>query len=126
MPVKLTAKQKKFVEAYAGNGTEAARQAGYSGSDATLAQTAYELLRKPEIKSQIDARQQRAVSSLVAAREERQAMWTATMRDVTLPIRDRLRASELLGKSEGDFIDKVEVSGKLRLEDLVAGTLADE
>lgn len=55
---KLTVKEKKFVEAYLGeahfNGTEAARLAGYKGSKNTLGVVAYENLRKPKIKAEID------------------------------------------------------------------------
>jgi len=56
---KLTRKRQAFVDAYfvcGFNGTAAARMAGYSGNDATLAQIAYENLRIPEIASAIDAR----------------------------------------------------------------------
>lgn len=33
------------------------------------------------------------------------------MRDKSAEMRDRLKASELLGKSEADFIDKLQASG---------------
>ncbi len=56
--VKLTGKEKKFVEFYIGeahfNGTEAARLAGYKGNRVTLASVAYENLRKPQIRKEID------------------------------------------------------------------------
>ncbi len=45
----LTVKQQLFVNFYEGNGTEAARLAGYKGDDNTLGQVAYENLRKPLI-----------------------------------------------------------------------------
>lgn len=49
----LSLKMRTFCLAYVGeangNGTEAARIAGYKGDDATLSQIAYENLRKPEI-----------------------------------------------------------------------------
>lgn len=58
MAAKLTGKQKKFVDAYIVclNGTEAARQAGYSGDDATLAVSASRLLRNAKVISSIDER----------------------------------------------------------------------
>ncbi|GHV30806.1 hypothetical protein FACS1894167_12220 [Synergistales bacterium] len=34
------------------------------------------------------------------------------MRDEAAEVKDRLRASELLGKSEGDFITRTEITGK--------------
>ena len=55
----LTGKQRLFVEAYVGqargNATEAARTAGYAGSEGTLAQVGYENLRKPEIRDAVDS-----------------------------------------------------------------------
>lgn len=54
----LSAKQKKFIEAYlvTFNATEAARQAKYKGDDATLASVGWENLRKPEISKVIEER----------------------------------------------------------------------
>lgn len=51
MQDRLTIKERKFVYEYVndGNGTEAARRAGYAGSDNVLASTASQLLRKPKI-----------------------------------------------------------------------------
>ena len=48
----LTAKQKLFAEAYVAclNATEAARRAGYKGSDNTLAVTGHDNLRKPKFQ----------------------------------------------------------------------------
>lgn len=50
----LTGKQKSFIDAYLSNGfnaTDAARQAGYEGSENTLSSVGYENLRKPDIAS---------------------------------------------------------------------------
>ena len=52
----------------------------------------------------------------IADREERQAWWTAVMRgepDGTAPtLSERLRASELLGRAQGDFVERREVTGR--------------
>lgn len=53
----LTERQKRFVDAYAGNGLEAARSAGYAGSDATLKVTASKLLKHPAVRDAIEERQ---------------------------------------------------------------------
>ena len=37
------------------------------------------------------------------------------MKNPELDYKDRLKASELLGKSEGDFLDRVENSGEVKL-----------
>jgi phage terminase small subunit len=54
----LTNKQRVFVEEYltTWNATEAARRAGYSGSDETLAVTGSENLRKPNVSEYIKKR----------------------------------------------------------------------
>lgn len=104
----LTTKQQRFIEAYTGNGTEAARVAGYAGSDAVLSQTAYRMLRKPEIAQAIKARRSKASTSLIATREDRQTFWSEVMNDRTEMMPNRLRAAELLGKSEADFVDRHE------------------
>jgi phage terminase small subunit len=122
---KLTAKQEAFVAAYSGNGTAAARAAGYKGTDAVLAQVASENLRKPEVVAAIKGRQEKAIRPLILSREQRQEFWSSIVMDQEAFLSDRLRASELLGKSEADFTAKVEHSGKVTLEDLLAGDADD-
>lgn len=107
----LTPKQQAFVEAYAGNGTEAARLAGYSGSDAVLAVTAHDLLRNPKVAAALEARRKAPSAKRIASREERQAFWTSVLDDPNAAMNDRLRASELLGKSEADFVERHQHSG---------------
>ncbi len=54
----------------------------------------------------------------VANREERQAFWTSILRDESRPMSERLRASELLARSEADFVTRVESKG-MTLEQLI-------
>ncbi len=104
----LTAKQQRFVDAYAGNATEAARLAGYTGSDAVLAVTGHDLLRNPKIAPLIAARESRLLKKLIASRERRQEFWTEVLQDRGEEMGARLKASELLGRSEADFTEKVD------------------
>lgn len=114
---KLTEKQRRWVEAYqgaaAGNATEAARLAGYKGNDKTLGQVGAENLKKPVI---LEALEERAKNDpLVADRERLQQFWTSVMlghQDPGAELKDRLKASELLAKSQGLFVHRVEHSGK--------------
>jgi phage terminase small subunit len=108
---RLTPKQRRFIEAYTGNATEAARLAGYQGNDDVLGVTGFDLLRIPKIAQAIAEREERAITGLIATREERQAFWTQVMNDSTSEMKDRLKAAELLGKSQADFIDRHEHSG---------------
>lgn len=103
----LTTKQERFVEFFEGNATEAAIKAGYAPKSAHV--TGSQLLRQPKIADAIRDRQEEKMRPEIATREERQELWTRIMRDEEAPLRDRLRASELLGKSEGDFLERVEV-----------------
>ena len=114
----FNARQLKFIEAYTGNGADAARLAGYKGDDKTLASVAYKLLTNTDIKRAIQERVAKQTDSLIATKEERQRFWTEFMRSPALEPKDRMKASELLGRSQADFMEKVEVSGKLEVEKL--------
>ena len=109
----LTAKQRAFIQHYTGNATEAALKAGYSKD------TAYSIgqqnLKKLEIQKAIQQRERERLAPDIATREERLTFWTQTMRDSEVGMKERLKASELLGKAEGDFLERVEVehSGSL-------------
>ena len=115
----MTKKQKSFVEHYNGNGTEAAKLAGYAGSRAVLAQTASDNLRNPDIRSALDARITSDLEPFVANRTNRQQFWTKIMNDPNVETRDRLRASELLAKADGDFIDRKSSEHQVTLEELI-------
>lgn len=135
-PGKLTPKQQRFVDAYTGeakgNGAQAARLAGYKGTPAALRTMAQENLAKPLIAAAIAAITEEMRAPLIASRKERQALLTKMLREsvteevvVTvgtgmgcsqiektrkdISARDRLKALELLGKMQGDFIERVEV-----------------
>ena len=61
------------------------------------------------IKELIRNREQIRTKKAIATREDRQAFWTKTMQGKGKPaptMTDRLKASELLGRSEADFIDR--------------------
>lgn len=111
MASELTSKRQRFVELYEGNGVDAARKAGFEGDDRTLGVTATRLLKNARIAQAIKARESKRMRPGIATREQRQAFWTEMMHDMAAPEVARLKASELLGKSEGDFIQRHEHSG---------------
>ena len=98
---KLTEKQKRFVTAYNGNIKDAAKSSGLSYDYCR------QIVTKPHIKFALENRSSSVEKRKIATREQRQEFWTKTMREEEEPMRDRLRASELLGKSESDFTDKI-------------------
>ena len=106
----LTAKQQRFVEAYTGNATQAAIAAGYSEKTAPF--IGAENLKKPKIIAELKSRETIRSTPLIASRAERQQFWSSVMRDKNQQMRDRLKAAELLGKSEADFIERQEITGR--------------
>jgi hypothetical protein len=137
---KLNNKMKLFIEAYDGNTIEAMRIAGYEGTDNQLESRGSDLLQLPAIQDAIRERSKYIASTIrtIAAREERQAVWTSIMRNEdphykpqynkdgqiipedNIPIATRLKAAELLGKSEGDFIDRVDIRAQVSITDVIS------
>lgn len=121
----LTAKQRAFVDAYAGDATAAARAAGYKANSAK--QQAYQLMRLPHIiealrhreAMELHAKVQQATgitkkrASRIASRDEVLRRLTKIARDQGQDTKDRLKALELLGKSYGAFTDKLEHGGDM-------------
>lgn len=131
---------KLFIEAYEGNTIEAMQIAGYEGTPQQLENRGSELLQLPAIQDAIKERSKYIASTIrtIAAREERQAVWTSIMRNEdphykpqynkegqiipedNIPIATRLKAAELLGKSEGDFIDRVDIRASVSITDVIS------
>lgn len=92
---KLTQKQRRFVDEYiiSGNATQAAIKAGYAPKAA--AQTGAENLRKPQIKSYIDAKMAEIEFSKIADAKEVLEFYTRVLREeeteeVTLAAGDKV------------------------------------
>lgn len=125
--MKLTAKQRRFVQEYLIdlNATQAAIRAGYSKK------TAYSIgpenLEKPEIRKAIEEKLKEIEDHKTADAKEIREFWTRVMRgeekdtvlrydneghqvetEIDVSIKDRIRASELMGKSFAMFTDKVD------------------
>lgn len=129
----LTSQQLQFVASYAatGSGTQAAIAAGYAPSNATSA--ASKLLRNPRVRDAITelgrepsvaeaAVQAIASRGQIADVAEAQAFLTAVMRgdlpDERIGLRDRIRATELLIRTRGGFLDRIDVHGLERIREL--------
>jgi phage terminase small subunit len=122
---KLNDKQARFVAEYLvdSNATQAAIRAGYSKK--TARNQASDLLAKPDIKAAVAKGQAKVAAKLelsaekiledidrISERAEQEGQYGAA-----------LKGRELLGKSLKLFVDKVEHSGQVTLEQLVAGSL---
>ena len=112
----MTDKQELFILEYQQdhNATQAAIRAGYSPK--TAYSQGQRLLKDPDVKEVLEADLTERKSELIATREQRQQLWTEIMYDTEQSTRDRLRASELLGKSCGDFIERIETKGETVLD----------
>lgn len=118
---KLTPKQRRFVDLYDGNATEAARLAGYKGSADVLNQVGYENLRKPEVLAAITERERMTQGPRIAKREDLQGFWTQVLENENYELRDRLKASELLARSQAMFVERIHT--ELSLEALIAPSM---
>ena len=115
--MKLTLKQERFIQYYNGNATEAAKKAGYSAKTAN--EQGYRLFTNVRIKEAINKRLVHRDGVHIATREERQKFWAETMNNPELEHNIRLKASELLGKSQADFTDNVNHSGEIDIHMLL-------
>uniref|UniRef100_A0A6M3LEV8 Putative terminase n=1 Tax=viral metagenome TaxID=1070528 RepID=A0A6M3LEV8_9ZZZZ len=123
----LTIKQQRFVDYYDGNATQAAEKAGFSKPNVQGAR----LLKNVSIHRALKTRENRRRKGHIWTREERQRFWTrvasgeetqpavtgtdaegnSIVSNIPPKMPDRLKASELLGRSEADFIDKMALGG---------------
>ncbi len=115
MTTRLTPKQEAFVRAYVetGNASEAYRKI-YNASrmkPETVNRKAKELLDNGKITARVDELRARLDDEAIANAKERQRWWTQVMRNDAVDMKDRLKASELLGKVQGDFVERREISG---------------
>lgn len=130
---KLTEKQRRFADYFVetGNGTEAAKKAGYKGKN--LNRIAAENLSKLDIKNYIDEKLEEMSSKRIASANEVMELLTSAARGELEEVvvvegegdgcsmartikkqigaRDRIKAAELLGKRYRLWTDKVEVKG---------------
>lgn len=136
----LNKKHRLFVEAYDGDLVFAMQAAGYQGQPAVLEKQGQTLLQNPKILEAIQERSKYLAKTkdLVASREERQMFWTALMRNKDphrtievdefgvpkqpepIPISMRIKAAELLGKSEADFTEKHQIEGNITVTDIIS------
>ena len=110
---KLTVKQQKWIDEYikCDDYTTASRNAGYKGSNDNLRAMGYQ--NSIKFKVLLDARRLELGETInnnnIAELEDIFEFWTKTFRDTNEDTRDRIKASELLAKAKGGFVEKVEV-----------------
>lgn len=94
-----------IIDAYCGdNWQELADLSGYT------IRYLKQIFKRPEVILAVQLRHKKdtELRPHIAHRKERQRFWTEVMRNQDENIYARMRASELLGKSEGDFVNRAE------------------
>lgn len=139
MDFKINEKHKQFVLAYNGNAAEAMRVAGYTGTTEYLEKRGNELLKTPDIAEALKERSRYLASSLriIAQTEEIQSFWSDIMRnsdpyikpvvdkngvtqpEENIPLASRLKASEQLAKSQGMFIERIDIRSQVSFVEIV-------
>jgi hypothetical protein len=100
----LTIKQQRYIDAFDGSVKEAAKEARISYQYARDLQTKSYIREAIRMREQTEKRPKN-----IATRQERQKFWTREMLNTKNSMKDRLKASELLGKSEADFTENIKV-----------------
>lgn len=107
----LSPKRQRFVEEYLKdfNGTQAAIRAGYAPKAAN--EQAARLLANASVRAAVDAGRELLRSEAVADAAELREIWTRIARSDKEETKDVLKATELLGKAQGMFVDRVKHEG---------------
>jgi phage terminase small subunit len=101
----INAKQKKFADEYikTGNAELSAKIAGYNARGNTT-----KLLQNTTIIEYIKQRNKQLDKATIADMTEVKEFWSNTLRDNNIDLRERLKASEYIAKTNAAFIEKVE------------------
>jgi len=84
------------------------------------------LLSNAKIKERINELSNTVLSDSIATMAEIKEFWTNIIRNTQEASKNRLKASELMAKSYGAFLDKVELSGKVTNVNLNSTELSEE
>lgn len=124
--MKLNTRQKAFCEYYVacGSATESVMKAGYSEKYA--GQNADKLLKNTNIQNYIKELNKKVENKRIADIKEVKEFWSDVLRDERAKMQDRLKASEYIAKTNGAFLDKVEVKGEINSTNSFSGLSTEE
>jgi phage terminase small subunit len=109
---KITDRQQKFIDVYDGDVKASAKKAKISYTYARQLRTKTNIIQAIRNRQETELRPRTIMN-----RQERQEFWTQVVKNKKVEMRDRLRASELLGKSEADFTEKLAITSSDSLTD---------
>jgi phage terminase small subunit len=114
--LKLTELQQRFCDYYiqTGNASEAYRKAGYKAKTvSSITTNANRLLTNADIQQYIAERNKAIESHRIADMVEVKEFWTNILRDNQNEVKDRLKASEYIAKTNAAFIEKQQITGEM-------------
>lgn len=113
MEKKLTARQKMFCEYFvaSGNATQSAIKAGYSDNYAR--DRIHSLMKSVGVSRYIEELQKKIQSSRIMSAVERQEWLTELIKNQKAKDTDKLKAVDILNKMEGEYLEKVQVTGEI-------------
>lgn len=116
--LKLNTRQKSFCEFYvaSGNATESAIKAGYSETYSKTRTNV--LLQNVEICRYIKELQEKTKTSRIMTAVERREFLTEVIKNGNEKIQDRLKALDILNKMDGEYIEKMQLSGQVNTNPL--------
>lgn len=122
----MNQRRRAFCEAYlaSGNAAQAAREAGYS--ERTARSIGQRLLTFADVQDYLEQRNEEISKANTADIEEIREFWTATMRNTSEKTGDRLKASELLAKTYGAFLERLDVGAAPSMREAMANLTEEE
>ena len=126
----LNQKQKMFADEYVLTGNASQSYLKIFGGDIKCAESASSrLLRNVKVKDYISNLNKSLDAPKIASMAEVKEFWADTMRNEKADLKDRLKASEYIAKTNAAFVDNHNISGELLvniIDDLVDEDLDDE
>jgi len=111
---KLNERHRKFADYYfkSGNATWSYKKAyevdGKTVKYSTAATQGSTLLKRPEVQEYLQSLRDEQVSLSAITEEEIIRQWITIMTDMSYSPKDRLRASEMIAKYKGMFVERVQ------------------
>ena len=123
---KLNLKQQRFCEYYVacGNVYEAGLKAGYS--DFYSNKRLHTQMKQEHYQNYIKELTKPLQDKRIADIQEIRQFWTDVVRNNELDMKDRLKASEYIAKTNGAFIDKVDVNANVKKANPLDGLTTEE
>lgn len=118
----ITQKQKLFADEYVltGNASQSYQKV-YKCTLAVADTNGSRLLRNARVKEYIESTNKEIRNDKIADMQEVKEFWAEMLRSTEVDVKDRLKASEYIAKTNAAFIEKREISGEIKMPTIVIG-----